>query len=1251
MSGDAQAPLARAERTAPVLGIAAVGGLLACLACLLFASSALASGGVVGFFGGQSGDPALGGTFNNPQGVAVNQTTGDVYVADRNNARVQRFDASGTFISAWGRDVIQSGKPGDLGEGLLEVCTVAADCKAGLLGSGVGGEVGRPQGIVVDQATGNVYVSEQFDRRVSEFTASGGFIRAFGWDVDAAATTTFEVCTVAASCKRGSGGANAGQFGGIATLGGVAVGGGSVYVADPTNNRVQKFTLEGAFVSAFGWDVVPAGKPGDSGSGLESCPSSAASVEGDCQAGAPGSGLGQFSAGQPTGVALDSGGAIYTVEPRENGNERAQRFNAAATSAAVFAPSVLSGFPGPTNVAIDPATDRVFVTKPCSPTTCSGAAVGNETRIKELETSGALVDTDLAGEGLETINGLDVRSTSGTIYASSPSGDQRIYLIATPPPPIATIAPADNVTGTSADLHGEVNPTGLNTGYHFEYRPDGGSTWTKVPATDADAGSGNVAVPVSQSVSSLVGSTLYHVRLVATKRYLFGGTVAAIATSPETTFTTLPSAPRIQGEAATQITDTSATLIASINPANEPTSYHFEYGTADCSLNPCASVPIPDASIGAGGEDVPVARELTGLQPGTEYHFRVVAANPIGTSEGPDGTFTTYPAVVKGLPDGRVYELVTPADTNGLFPRSFIGAGGGRSNFRTPLASPSGESVVFNTEGALPGAESNGSIDAYEAVRGQDGWTSHVVSPAGAQAEQPGPGGLSADHQYAFWESGNGGSLALGGLDTSYIRLPNGSFELFGQGSLGTDPAADAKLITPGAGHIVFATGVFAPAVQLESKAPEAPLGAVYDRTPSGTHVVSLLPGDVTPAATALYQGATADASAIVFQLEGTLYVRVDGTTTLEVASGNPVFAGISENGDRVFYFRPDGSENPARGDIYVFDTNSQATTPLTAGGGATVVNISSDGSHVYFVSTQQLDGVEGTLGADNLYVWDGATTRFIATLAPKDLTAFDPDGLVNLATWTTHVVGGAQNENHGPANDPSRTTPDGAFMVFQSHGSLTGYDSDGHSQVYLYDAAGEDLTCVSCNPTGAAATGDAELQGFRGGAPTNALAQIPNVTEDGRMVFFQSAEALVPGDSDGATDVYEWSEGRVSLLSYGHSDGTRDFLYGMTPDGHDVFFQTRDALLPEDRSGGAGAIYDARIGGGFPTAQEEAPCVAEDNCQGSPSLPPALIAPGSESFESPVATRPRRRACRKGTHRVRRHGRTRCVRNHRRRR
>src|SRR5690348_7203151 len=60
-----------------------------------------------GSFG--SGNAATAGKFYETAGIAVNQASGDVYVVDRNNQRVQEFDGDGEFIRAWGFDVVASG--------------------------------------------------------------------------------------------------------------------------------------------------------------------------------------------------------------------------------------------------------------------------------------------------------------------------------------------------------------------------------------------------------------------------------------------------------------------------------------------------------------------------------------------------------------------------------------------------------------------------------------------------------------------------------------------------------------------------------------------------------------------------------------------------------------------------------------------------------------------------------------------------------------------------------------------------------------------------------------------------------------------------------------------------------------------------------------------------------------------------------------------------------------------------------------
>ena len=106
-----------------------------------------------------------------------------------------------------------------------------------------------------------------------------------------------------------------------------------------------------------------------------------------------------------------------------------------------------------------------------------------------------------------------------------------------------------------------------------------------------------------------------------------------------------------------------------------------------------------------------------------------------------------------------------------------------------------------------------------------------------------------------------------------------------------------------------------------------------------------------------------------------------------------------------------------------------------------------------------------------------------------------------------------------------------------------------------------------------------------------------------------------------------------------------------MTPDGHDVFFRTREVLVPADQTAAAGAIYDARVDGGFPTGAAAPSCV-EDACQGPPTTPPSLPAAGSAAAQDEGNARlrphPRGRRCGKGSKRVKRHGKVRCVKRHR---
>jgi hypothetical protein len=96
--------------------------------------------------------------------------------------------------------------------------------------------------------------------------------------------------------------------------------------------------------------------------------------------------------------------------------------------------------------------------------------------------------------------------------------------------------------------------------------------------------------------------------------------------------------PGLITDVAGEVTTSSAILNGSVNPDGQNTTYRFDYGTTTAYG---FTAPVPTGYAGAGTSVVTESVGLTGLRPGTKYHYRIVATNTTGTAYGGDRTFTT----------------------------------------------------------------------------------------------------------------------------------------------------------------------------------------------------------------------------------------------------------------------------------------------------------------------------------------------------------------------------------------------------------------------------------------------------------------------------------------------------------------------------------------------------------------------------------------------------------------------------------
>lgn len=1156
---------------------------LVCAAVLLTASSARAATAYVnvGSFGG-SGSGA--GEFTSPNGIAVDSSTGDIFVADTGNNRVEVFTPTATgatFLTQFGDATTTN----------------------------------TPVGVAVDSSTGDVYVS-----------CAGTTNAIVKFDPDNASDpTAYTQDPSFVSPAQGSGAGQIGSFGEPSTLliraaaaGGIAVdptvdpttGTHDILVADPVDKLIDRFTSNGTFVSAFN-----------------------------------GSSSGQAFT-EPADVAVDSAGDVIVADITSSTDGRILKFAPDGSSA-----TTLAGVPNPSPgtrgivVSADPATGEAFASSLQASVSSPGAIYRFDAAGALEQAFGTTTPTDLS-----YIFGLAASGTNpGRLYAvasndsgllTSP-GAPMVQVFQAVTPPTVTLDPvaAANVTTTGASFSGTVNPQGSQvSSCEFQYvaQSDTGgfADASSVPCV-ANPGAGSSAVPVTATAAGLLPNTAYVVRLVAASN---GG--AASSTSTEQTFTTV-AAPPVVVEAHAIAGSTDATLAGEVNPRGSDTSCHFEWGTGTSygQTATCASGP------GEGQAPAYVYAAVGGLTPGTTYHFRLVAQSSAGTATGSDQTITP------GALSARAYELVSPLPTGGVDTNAALGS----------AASSDGDRVLF--ESNLYPYPGYGLHYYYVATRGTQGWSSQGVDPspqgptwAGTSAvEAPDDvsrvlvrttARLDSDDQNAdpndTTENGaslpNGTDLYLGPLGgpLTWIsrdpRIP-----------LGTPQTASAPVFDAGRANSMSADGstvVLSSERQLSDQdTTPGNTSRLYKWEDGQLSFIGVLPDGSVPTGGSSLDIVSSDGSRVVFnaaddQARGNseLFEQIDGQpATVDLSNPSPsecttcspttalaTFAGASSDAQQVFFTTTQqlvNADTDSTTDLYEYDFDQPAGHNIiqvsaggagdpTPGSGANVVQgqggteglaISDDGSHVYFVATGALTtdpnplGQTATAGADNIYLYErnaahpSGQTTFIATVDAADAT------------------------------DAMQTSPDGSVLAFTSTSSITGQPTRGAQQVYVYDQADASLVCASCSADGSAPAGAASMSkvGFL------ALAPQRWVSSDG-SVFFDTPTQLVPGDTNSAVDVYEYNvDGELRLISAGTGTSDSTFVSAST-DGSTVFFQTRDALVPQDDEPGVQKIYAARVGGGFSSQPSGPPACSGDDCRNALSGAPAPPAAASVAFVGP---------------------------------
>jgi hypothetical protein len=250
------------------------------------------------------------------------------------------------------------------------------------------------------------------------------------------------------------------------------------------------------------------------------------------------------------------------------------------------------------------------------------------------------------------------------------------------------------INPTSVRLEGGVNPRGVSTNWWAQCGTT--AAYGMWASGQVNIGGGTASVPVAVTVPNLQPNTTYHCRLVAIN------VQGEAAYSQDEEFTTLPATPPgpvVWTNDAFDLRQKTAILTGFVHPQGKSTRYYFEYGYWTSYGN---TIPVPPGGeVGSGTDGVYVTNEITGLEPGHSYHYRIVASNADGTTYGNDRSFKT----LEWLPPDATTEPASEILPTGARLNATVNPNGGDTHYYLEY----GKASYANYEATLPLAPGGGS--------------------------------------------------------------------------------------------------------------------------------------------------------------------------------------------------------------------------------------------------------------------------------------------------------------------------------------------------------------------------------------------------------------------------------------------------------------------------------------------------------------------------------------------------------------